>query len=192
MVFTLNRRRDSEVSHVVNGALKSSHTSTNASEVLVMVLWDGHSENAFEFHAFASYVSDQVLAGGFHSLGLPSKATPNLVYQLGADPDQLEPDAVVPFFISVPGAFEFSGTVVRPLAFGAGGLATHHFHGPRGTIWVEHDTPVGAFTNATGTVTVTGQQGAWLAQLLGTTSAPAAGFYLEKQVGHAHTAYLLD
>ncbi len=191
LVFTLNSCRDSETTRVVNGKAQPAHAGTNVSEILVAVMWNGPSANDFEFYALRTFISDPMLAGAVRSLGLPAQATPNLVYDFAANPDVPEPGAVVPFRIGVPGAFEFTGTVVRPLAFDSGGHATHHFHGPRGAVWVEHDTPVGAMSVVQATITVTGQKGAWLAQLLGGTSVPAGGLYLEKQVGHAHAAYLL-
>lgn len=192
VVFTLNQCRDSEVTRVVNGVAQPSHTGTNVSEILVAVMWDGPSHNAFEFYALQTFISDPMLAGAVRALGLPAQSTPNLVHDFAANPDVPQPGAVVPFHIAIPGAFEFNGTVVRPQAFDSGGLATHHFHGARGAVWVEHDTPVGAMSVVEATITVTGQKGAWLAQLLGASTVPAGGLYLEKQVGHAHTAYLVD
>ena len=192
VVFTLNRCRDSEVTRVVNGTELEPTVATDVAEVLVMVLWDGPSSNQFEFYALASYVNTPELAGAFRALGLPSQATPELVYQLDAEPDQPDPGAEVPFVVEVPGAFRFEGTVVRPLEYGPAGHATHHHDGPRGAIWVEHDAPTGGIAQTGATVTVTGEEGAWLADLLGADTAFAAGLYLEKLVGHGHTAYLIE
>lgn len=192
IVFTLNRCRDSEVVQTVHGVAQPAHAATNVAEVLVMVLWDGSSPNGFEFYALASYVSDPVLAGAFRALGLPSQATPNLVFQLDADPEQPAPGTAVPFVVEVPGAFRVDGTAMRPAAYGPAGHATHHYHGARGAIWVEHDTPTGGISGVTAQVTVTGTAGGWLGELLGAQSVPAGGLMLEKHVGHAHTAYLVD
>lgn len=190
VVFTLNRCRDNEITSTVDGTAQATHSATDVAEVLVMVLWDGPSSNAFEFYAFASYVDEQALAGAFAAIGLPTQMTPGLVFDLEAYPDQPEPGEVVPLHVEVPGVFRAVGTAVRPLTYGPAGHATHHYHGSRGAIWVEHDAPTGGISSAEATITVTGTDGEWLADLLGGTTAEGSGMLLEKEVGHGHTAYL--
>lgn len=192
VVFTLNRCRDNEIIQVINDVQQAPGSATNVAEVLVMVLWDGASSNAFEFYAIASYLNDSNLAGAFRSLGLPSKHVPDLIYSFNADPEQPQPGAVVPFAVEIPHTFRVSGSAVRPLTYAPGGHATHHYHGPRGEIWVEHDAPIGGESLSNATVRVTGDSGSWLADLLGASTRSATGMLLEKQVGHSHTAYLLD
>lgn len=191
VVFTLNRCRNSSVTRVIDGVATPTTTATNVSEVLVMVLWDGASSNAFEFYAIASYIDEPHLAAAYRSLGLPSQHTPGLVFQLDADPEAPSPGATLPFHVAIPDAFRVDGTVVRPLTYGPAGHATHHYHGARGEIWVEHDSPTGGVSTSEATITVTGASGAWLAALLGTRTATGRGMLLEKHVGHHHDAYLV-
>lgn len=192
IVFTLNRCAENAITRVVDGEVEGTAEASDTSEVLVMVLFDGASDNAFEFYAFASYVDEPALAGGLSFLGLPVSLRQGLVYDLDASPEQPAPGAVIPFVVEVPGVLRAEGSVVRPVEYGPAGSATHHHHGPRGPIWVEHDAPTGGLSTASATITVTGPEGSWLADLLGADSVLAGGMYLEKEVGHGHTAYLLD
>ena len=191
VVITLNRCATNEVVSTVHGEPRRSAGGDDFAEVLVMVLYDGPSSNAFEFYALADYVDAPELATALRGLGLPTQHTPRLGYDLPADPDSPEPGVVVPFSVEVPGAFAIDGEVVRPLAFDTGGHATHYFHGPRGFVSSEHDTPIGGMSSVQGTLTVTGPRGAWLGDLLGTSGPlPVGGFYLEKTGGHSHAATL--
>lgn len=191
VVITLNRCAVNTVETTVNGQVRRTESGSAWSEVLVMVLFDGPSPNGFEFYALADYVDAPGLATAFRSLGLPTQHTPNLVFSLPVDPLSPAPGAVVPLTVAVPNTFMVTGFVVRPNAFDTGGHATHHFHGARGLVSAEHDTPIGGMSFTSGTLTITGPQGAWLADLLG-TSGPLAvgGFYLEKTGGHNHVAVL--
>jgi hypothetical protein len=191
VVITLNRCESNEMMRSHGGKEKHVTLADDTAEVLVMVMYDGGGGGPFEFYTLASYVSDPKLAGAFRWLGLPTRYTPGMVFDLDASPSTPDPAASVPFTVEIPDEFRVDGTVVRPEEYGPGGHALQYYDGNRGFVTVDHDSPEGGTSFVVGSLSVTGPKGAWLADLLGSSDVnDIEGFYLEKLEGHVHLSVL--